>query len=225
MKTIVYLRVSTEKQGDSGAGLSAQLNSCKACSTIDAVFQDVVSGSSGLESRPGMLNAIAQLEKGDVLLVAKRDRLGRDPLVLAMIEASVARRGASIRAADGLGNGDTPSEILMKRIVDAMSEYELQLIKARTKAALAAKKAKNERTGTIPFGKMVMSDGIHLVDNPEEQAIISMVTALRKSGLSLRAIAENLNNRNITKRKGAKWNHVNLHTILKNVNAAARSAA
>lgn len=62
---------------------------------LAAVFRDEgVSGSTGLDKRLGLLAAIAALKKGDLLLVAKRDRLGRDPLVVAMIEGAVQRKGA-----------------------------------------------------------------------------------------------------------------------------------
>jgi DNA invertase Pin-like site-specific DNA recombinase len=68
--------------------------------------------------------AINELDNGDILLVAKRDRLGRDPLVLAMIESTVARAGAKIVSAAGEGTeSDEPSAILMRRMIDAFSEY------------------------------------------------------------------------------------------------------
>jgi DNA invertase Pin-like site-specific DNA recombinase len=227
MAIVIYTRVSTTSQSENGSGLSAQEHACKSVAntgnnTITGIYTDVASSTSPLDKREGLTNAINALNKGDVLLVAKRDRLGRDPLVIAMIEASVARRGATVQTAAGEGNGNNPSDALMRRVVDAVAEYELSEIKARTKAALQAKKRKNERTGTIPFGKMLDVDGIHLIDNPNERAIIAMVISQRKSGLSLRQISDNLNERNITKRKGAKWNHVNLHTILKNANMTAR---
>jgi hypothetical protein len=53
-----------------------------------------LSGKLGMEKRPGLLAAVADLRRGDVLLVAKRDRLGRDPIVVAMVERLVTRKGA-----------------------------------------------------------------------------------------------------------------------------------
>ncbi len=98
MQAIVYIRVSTEEQGQSGAGLAAQHDSCqrwadKAGATFVGPYSDEgVSGAAGLDKRPQLLLAIAMLAKGDVLLVAKRDRIARDPIVAAMIEAAVSRR-------------------------------------------------------------------------------------------------------------------------------------
>ena len=155
MTTLAYLRVSTDQQTDSGAGLEAQYEACrKAAGELAGVYRDAgVSGSTGLDKRPALLEAIGVLNPGDVLLVAKRDRLGRDPLVVAMIESAVQRKGARIMSAAGEGTGsDSPSDILMRRIIDAFAEYERLIIGARTKAALRAKKARGERVGGIPYG-------------------------------------------------------------------------
>lgn len=216
MATIAYLRVSTDQQADSGAGLDAQLDACtKAAGTLAAVYRDEgVSGKTGLEKRPALLEAIAALKAGDVLLVAKRDRLGRDPLVVAMIESAVKRKGARIQSAAGEGtDSDSPADVLMRRMVDAFAEYERLIIGARTKAALQAKKARGERVGHIPFGMRLSADGVHLEEDPTEQETIRKVEELKASGLSLRKIADHLNENGSLKRGGVPWNHVNLHII------------
>lgn len=216
MKIVAYLRCSTEQQGDSKHGLNAQHDACAAAGA-SMFFQDIVSGASGLESRPGLLQAIASLDKGDVLLVKDRSRLGRDSFVIAMIEASVARHGAAIQTADGLGNGDTPADKFIRQILDAINEYELELIRARTKASLQGKKKRNERVGYIPYGYMLDVDGIHLIENPAEQRVIQLVHQLRKSGMSLRAIAEYINNQSVNNRRGEKWHYSSVNRLLKKV--------
>ena len=164
MKIIGYIRVSTDQQVESGLGLESQKQACndyaqKLGNTIHEFFQDDgLSGSLTLEKRPGILQAIAALNKGAILVVAKRDRLGRDNFVLAMIESAVARKGARIVSAAGEGtNNDDPSSMLMRRMIDAFSEYERLIIKERTKAALHVKKGRNERVGHIPFGYQLSS--------------------------------------------------------------------
>jgi DNA invertase Pin-like site-specific DNA recombinase len=65
-----------------------------------------------IDKRPALLEAIASLGKGDVLIVAKRDRLGRDPIVVAVTEAAILRRGARIVSAAGEGTeGDGPTDV------------------------------------------------------------------------------------------------------------------
>src|SRR5438067_7782716 len=87
-----YLRVSTDKQAESGLGLEAQQASVTACASrlglpLAAVFMDAgTSGALAIEDRPVLLDAIGAIKRGDVLIVAKRDRIGRDVIAVAMIE-------------------------------------------------------------------------------------------------------------------------------------------
>lgn len=221
MKAITYRRVSTDEQNNSGNGLNAQLDACALWAKhnnidIHADFTDSISGASSIEKRDGLMAAINELDNGDILLVAKRDRLGRDPLVLAMIESTVARAGAKIVSAAGEGTeSDEPSAILMRRMIDAFSEYERLIIKSRTKAALAAKKSRKERTGSIPFGFNLAADGVHLIENEVEQQILNEVKRLRIAGLGLTAIAKNLALRGFVARNGKTFTATQISRIAK----------
>ena len=215
MATYAYLRVSTTSQAESGAGLDAQHDACqRAAGTLAGVYRDEgVSGSTGLDQRPALLELIAALDKGDILIVAKRDRLGRDPLVVAMIESAVKRKGARIVSAAGEGtDSDSPTDILMRRMVDAFAEYERLIIGARTKAALQAKKARGERTGSIPYGYRC-DDGVTLIPDADEQDIVRQVLHLQAEGLSLRAIAARLSALGKTSR-GTAWHPQTIKNIL-----------
>jgi DNA invertase Pin-like site-specific DNA recombinase len=149
-----------------------------------------------------------------VLLVAKRDRLGRDPLVVAMIESAVTRKGARIQSAAGEGtDSDSPSDVLMRRMVDAFAEYERLIIGARTKAALGAMKARGERTGGVPYGYALGADGKQLITHEREQAALAVVRLLRKGGASFRAIATELTVRGYVPRGGAAWHPQTIKNI------------
>ena len=107
------------------------------------------------------MDALSASRRHDVLIVAKRDGLGRDVIVVALIERVIARRGARIvsAAADGTDNED-PSNVLMRRLIDSFAEYERLIIGARTKSALAAKRRRGERvSGLAPFGSRFSPDG------------------------------------------------------------------
>ena len=154
---IIYLRVSTDEQAESGLGLEAQLAACRAAAgrngwEIASTFEDAMSGGLPLEKRTVLLDALTALNKGDVLLVAKRDRLSRgDMMTTAMIEAAVKRAGARIVWAAGEGTeSDDPASVLMRRIVDAFGEYERLLIKARTRAALRPRRPAASGTARSP---------------------------------------------------------------------------
>jgi DNA invertase Pin-like site-specific DNA recombinase len=224
MTTIAYLRVSTDQQADSGAGLDAQHDACaKSAGVLAGVYRDEgVSGSTGLEKRPALLEAIGALKKGDVLIVAKRDRLGRDPLVVAMIESAVQRKGARIVSAAGEGTGsDSPADVLMRRMVDAFAEYERLIIGARTKAALQAKKARGERTGSVPYGYRLAEDGVHLDEDPTEQEVLRLVRLLRDGGATYRTIAQELASRGYSSRTGSNWHPQTIKNIAEATNGQA----
>ena len=215
MKTFAYLRVSTASQAESGAGLDAQHDSClRVAGELAGVYRDEgVSGKTGLDKRPALLDLIAALDKGDTLIVAKRDRLGRDPLVVAMIESAVKRKGARIVSAAGEGtDSDAPTDILMRRMVDAFAEYERLVIGARTKAALQAKKVRGERVGQLPYGYRC-DDGTNLIHDVDEQEIIAQVRQLQAEGLSLRAIAARLTTMGKPSR-GTGWHPQTIKNIL-----------
>jgi DNA invertase Pin-like site-specific DNA recombinase len=162
------------------------------------------------------LEAIAGLDKGDVLLVAKRDRLGRDPIAVAMIEAAIKRKGARVVSAAGEGTeSDDPTAVLMRRIVDAFSEYERLVIGARTKAGLQAKKRRGERVGQIPLGHDLADDRKRLVANPDEQQAITTVRTLRAEGRTIRGIVDEMNARGIPTKENGRWHIPTVARILK----------
>lgn len=222
MKIVGYLRVSTDQQVESGLGLEAQAKAIedyakKHGANSYEIFRDEgLSGSLALDKRPGILAAIASLKKGDLMVVAKRDRLGRDLIVCAMIEAAVKRKGARIVSVAGEGtDNDEPTSKLMRNIIDSFAEYERLIIGARTKAALQAKKMKGERVGYIPFGFKLAADGIRLEEHEEEQGILRKMGSLRKKGLSIRDIVRAMNENKIFNRGHSIWNHASVHRVLK----------
>lgn len=220
MNVTIYTRVSTDEQAASGLGLAAQVAACESFATtvghsIMAVHTDAgVSGAAGLEDRPGLMAAIAGLRKGDALIVAKRCRLGRDAFAIAMIEKAVSRKGASILSADGVGNGDDPASQFMKSVIDAASAYERNLIRSRTKAALAAKRRAGELAGAVPFGWQADENGA-LTEVADEQNVLRLIGELRAAGVSLRKIASILTDAgHRTKKGGATWTHTTVKSIL-----------
>jgi DNA invertase Pin-like site-specific DNA recombinase len=198
MRAVIYIRVSTDKQGESGLGLDAQESTCRAFATqkgwkVAFVFQDVISGKCGIDKRLGLMDAVSNLQKGNVLLVSKRDRIARgDVMLVAMIEAAVKRKKARIVSAQGEGtDSDTPEAMLMRGMVDLFAYYERLMIGSRTKAALAAKKRKGERAGQIQYGFTV--SGNRLIPSEDQQSVIHRMQVLRSRGESFRAIAKMLN--------------------------------
>jgi len=221
-KVVGYVRVSTDEQAH---GADAQRDAlarwCDAHGAeLVAVHEDPgVSGGASLDARPGLLAAVDALREHDagVLLVAKRDRLARDVVLAAMIERLAAREGARVASAAGEGTdgaADDPTALLMRRMVDAFAEYERAIIRARTKAALAAKQARGERTGGIPYGCSLADDGRTLEDNPAELEVMGAARELRAAGLSLRKVGAELEARGLLPRSGGRWHAETVKALL-----------
>lgn len=216
--TIGYLRVSTDEQQLGPEAQRCQILAWAAREgrEITAWFADEgVSGAAPLDARPGLLRALDTLTRGSEMVVAKRDRLARDVFMNAMIQHLVDKAGATIISADGAGNGNGPEARLMAQILAAFSEFERQLIRARTKAAMAVKRERGEYLGSLPYGWALAEDGRMLVENPEEQATISLILKLRREkGLSCRKLAEHLNAVGVPSR-GTRWQKTTIERILK----------
>jgi len=162
---------------------------------VVASFVDLgVSGATPLAERAGFMAALDALRehRAGILIVAKRCRLARATLQAAMAESLVSRMGGVIRSADGASDADGPEGELMRSLLDAFSAYERALIASRTKAALRAKRQRGERTGSVPIGKRLDDDGVHLVDDEHEAAAIERARHLRATGATLRAIGDRL---------------------------------
>jgi DNA invertase Pin-like site-specific DNA recombinase len=136
------IRVSTAEQGQSGLGLEAQQATIRAFVaaqgwTMVAEYSDIASGKD--DRRPGFQAALTRCRQlGAVLVAARLDRITRRAHTLSQL----LEDGVSIRAADMPGADD-----LMLRIYAAMAQKERELISERTRAALAAAKARGKALG------------------------------------------------------------------------------
>lgn len=208
-----YIRVSTEDQNLGPDAQRAALETWAASrgAELVAVFEDLgVSGATPAADRPGLLAALGAVADhgADVLLVAKRDRLARDVVEAAMTERLAGRAGARVVSAAGEGTDgdvDDPTGLLMRRLVDAFAEYERAMIRSRTKAALAVKKARGERVGSVPYGYRLAADGRTLVEVPEELEVVRLARELRSGGMSFRAVAAELEARGHLSRTGRRF--------------------
>src|SRR5947207_5089912 len=144
---VAYYRVSTARQGKSGLGIEAQkaaIQRFAEAEEIELVGEHVEvetgKGADALERRPELAAALAQARKAKcAVLVAKLDRLSRD---VHFISGLMCHRVPFIVA--DLGADADP---FMLHLYAALAEKERALISARTRAALAAKKAQGVKLG------------------------------------------------------------------------------
>jgi DNA invertase Pin-like site-specific DNA recombinase len=138
-----YARVSTE-----GQSLTAQLAELKAAN-CERIFQEKASGAKA--DRKQLARLMASLEKGDLLVVTRLDRLARSTRDLLNTLATVTEKGAGFKSLkDAWANTTTPHGRLMLTVLGGLAEFERELIKARTGEGRARAKARGVVMGRRP---------------------------------------------------------------------------
>ena len=198
-RIIGYMRVSTEEQAVSGAGMEAQRAAILADVrrrgwAIDDLTFVEDAGFSGKDlKRPGVAQALAALERrdADVLVVAKLDRLSRSMADLTRLLGVAAKQGWALIALDVQVDTSTPTGEAMAHVIGTFSQLERRLIGQRTKEALAVRRAAGVRLGRPPA-----------LSNDVTDRIVGM----RADGYTLHAIAEILTEDDVpTAQGGRRW--------------------
>ena len=222
---IAYFRVSTKQQGESRLGLEAQEAAVQSYArqagmTIKASYVEVESGKRS--DRPELANALAHAKRSKATLCcAKLDRLSRNVEFLAKVMNS----GCEFTAAD------MPSaNRFMLHVMAAVAEHEAKAISERTRVALAAAKARGTLLGSARPGHWDGREDKRLaglekartvaVKVKKERAaeaytdLLPSIAALKREGLSLRAIADWLTAKGHTTRRGKPWNPMQVARLL-----------
>ena len=141
-----YMRVS---KADGSQALAPQRDALLAAGIEPGhLYEDRASGKR--DDRPGLAACLKALREGDVLVVWKLDRLGRDLRHLVNLVRELAERGAGLKVLTGQGaaiDTATPAGKLAFGIFAAIAEFERELIVERTRAGLAAARARGRRGG------------------------------------------------------------------------------
>lgn len=228
----VYRRVSTAEQAQSGLGLSDPLERCRAyvrAMGMDddsevRVFTDAGVSAKSLE-RPALGKLMELVEKGRVksVVVLKTDRIARRTIDLLRLVELFDRRGVSFASVREQLDTSSSTGRLVLTILGAVAQAEREAIAERTKAAIAAKLRQGYAHGWCPLG-WVNRDG-RLIPDAEEQETISIIVELRELGLSLRAIAAELQDRGRTTKRGGRWGAQNIANVWSRHQAEAQLLA
>ncbi len=223
---IIYYRVSTKKQGESGLGLDAQrsyVSHFYQGKDIIAEFTDIKSGKT-ISHRPELQKAIALCKKEKaVLVVAKIDRLSRN-----------TEQALSIyRELDGrLESCDIPNlDKFTLTLFMAIADRERELIGLRTKQALDQKRERiGEWRASGPNQKKAAAGlvGAQLVsemanDNENSRRATAFINMLRSVGKTYDEIAEQLNEAGFKTPRGRSFHGIQVHRLHKR-NASSKSS-
>ena len=220
---VAYYRVSTGKQGKSGLGIEAQRQAVENYLNggdwrIIAEFTEVESGKRS--DRPQLDKALAAARLRQVpLVVAKVDRLTRSVAFLSrLLEAGVDVRFADLPMIEG-----ATGKFLLQQMA-AVAELEAGMISARTKAALAAAKARGKKLGGDRGARLTAkaraAGRAALQDRARTRAadLMPTIKELQADGCeSLRDIAAGLEERGIPAARGGRWSAVQVSRLLHQV--------
>jgi DNA invertase Pin-like site-specific DNA recombinase len=212
---VIYLRVSTKKQDQSGLGREAQERACVACverEGLRVVATKVDSGLSGrleTERLPGLCEALTLVRStpGAALVVyslSRYDRAGKR--VWDLLQES--SEGLRILSATQAIDTQTAAGRMVIRIGSAYDIYEAELASERTRAALAEARARGTRLGRPPMG----------VTHPE---LVARVRELHEEGYGAAEIAALLNAEGVVSPGGGRWHDMTVRRALRQEGKAA----
>jgi DNA invertase Pin-like site-specific DNA recombinase len=211
MKVIAYTRVSTDKQAEQGYGLDVQRKAIRAWAKagghkVTAWYSDEgLSGSNGLDTRPGLSAAFSALETGaaDALVVGKLDRLARKLVSQETWIERVEQAGRKVISVAEPDHGEDEMRVLIRQVLGAFAEYERAVIRKRLAGGRAEKAAQGGYAyGGPPYGWR--AEAGELVRESAEQDVLAEMRELRDGGLSFGAVATRLNERGLRARRG-QW--------------------
>jgi DNA invertase Pin-like site-specific DNA recombinase len=218
VRVIAYVRVSTDSQGESGAGLAAQRSAIHAEVArrgweLVEVLEDA--GYSGRDfKRPALMAAMAMLERGGAaaLMVAKLDRLSRSMLDFATVMEKARKENWGLIALDCSVDTTTPAGEAMANVMATFAQYERQLGSLRTSAALREMRSQGRAYGSLPYGWD--REGDRLVVCDIEQRALAHIKRLRRRGHSYARIAGTLNRSGVTAKRGGVWHAMSVRSTL-----------
>ena len=211
---VAYVRVSTDEQVASGAGLDAQRAIIGAevqrrgWNVVAWYSDEGVSGGKGVDHRPGLAGAIEAVESAHAAapIAAKLDRISRSVLDTATLMEQARRGGWELITCDLAIDTSTPAGEATASMMAVFSQLERRLISQRTREALAIKKSQGVRLGR-PSGL------------PRE--VVERIISARTDGYSLRRIAAGLSADGIpTAQGGANWHPSTVKAVLEGQDAA-----
>lgn len=210
---IVLLRVSTQKQGADGLGIAAQKRDIELFlqqhpdATVLNELIEVESGGKELKDRPVLQEAMDHCRRtNSTLLVAKLSRLSRDAafVLTLMKDSSIQFKVAAMPAADNFQLG----------IYALLNQQEREQVSSRTKAALAAAKARGVKLGNPKNLEEFNRTRKRLARKFADQHS-NLIWSLRNKGRTLREICEVLNDAGISTAGGSLFHPVQVSRILR----------
>jgi DNA invertase Pin-like site-specific DNA recombinase len=216
---VAYIRTSTAKQEISPKVQLERIHAyceMRGLEIVETISEHVSARSKPLHKRPEGSRIKVLTDTGVRHVVAlKLDRIFRNAADALVTVRSWTESGIALHLVDMAGISiDTNSSMgtLFLTLLAAFGEFEANLIRERTSAALRHKKSHGEAYNHAPYGSNI-EDG-KLVANVTEQAVIARMATLREQGVSYGRIADSLNADDVPTKRNAAWGAQTVKNIL-----------
>jgi len=220
VKVAIYTRVSTEDQAKEGFSLNAQLDKLRAyCKARDWVISSeyVDDGYSGRNvKRPAYSKMMAEMDKWDLILVIKMDRIHRNSKNFMLMMEHLNENKKEFASMSESFDTSTAMGRFVMNIIQGIAQLESEQIGERVYIGMEQKAKTNGGVlgFNIPYGYNYL-DG-NLIINEEESSTIKNIYLWYKEGKSMGEIVKMLNSAKIPTKKGGIWAKKTISTILKN---------
>ena len=207
MRTIGYVRVSTEEQAREGISLDNQKAKIEAyCEykglTLMGIIEDAGISGGKNKARPGFIEVLNRIESGEAeaLVLYSLERLSRDMLTLLALERLLDEHDIELHTVEGEVNTSTPDGFVNFAMKAFLGEMERRQVKYRTKKAMEFKKAQGSVVGSVPYGYRRIEN--RLEPNEVEQRAIVLAKSLYGASYGLSAICRQLTEQGYRTRNG-----------------------
>jgi len=221
----VYCRCSTDEQAASGLGLESQRARCLAYVEALGLAGDGVEVrvfvdagySAGNVNRPAPqeLQALMSARRVSALVVAKVDRLSRRLRDLLALVDTMNARGVAFHCVSERIDTSTAMGRAMLSMLGTFAEFEREQVRERTRAAVAAKRARGLSHGFAPLGATSVQGRFEAVAS--EVAAVDLMIRRRAEGASLREIASELQAAGHQTKRGGQWRACTVDVVLRRV--------
>ncbi len=172
-RVFAYCRVSTLEQNTENQRMEIQTAGFDV--NPQRLIEEYISGSISAYKRPGFIRLLDRMESGDILIVTKLDRLGRNTMDIRNTVDQLAASNIRVHClALGCMDLTSPAGKMTMQVISAVAEFERDLLIERTHSGIARAKATGKRFGRPPT-----------LNEKQQFSVIAHI----KSGVSISAIA------------------------------------
>jgi len=215
-KVIGYVRVSTEDQAINGVSLDAQQDKIRQyCELYDlelvGIKIDAGKTAKNLD-RQGLQDCLTMLDNGLVegIIILKLDRLTRKIADLNYLLENYFNQHLLFSVQEKIDTSTAAGRLILN-VLMSVSQWEVETISERTKTALSYKKSIGEHCGSIPLGYEIVNKKL---EKTQQFETVIYIKELRKQGLSMAKIADQLNSESIPTARGGNWFGSTIKAIL-----------